>query len=373
MSDRRRRRKWPWLVLVLAAMGLALLVARKGGAGTPPVDPALIVKVKRGPLAIEIVETGKIAPRERVEVKSKVAGQASQVLVDEGQKVHKGQLLLVLDPTDYQRDVARAEADVAQARSALDYARLVLERKKAGVAQSVMPQSELDLAAAEAASKSVALRSAQVALTTAQDRVSYTRIVAPIDGTVIQRGVQPGEVVVPGVQSTFDGKSLLIVADLSVLVAKIELNQIDVAKVKLGQSAELVLDALPGQKYQAKITKIAPASVRPTGKDVDVFPVEAQLAEADGKILPGMTADVRVHLDEKPDVLTLPIEAVVKDSGKSYVTRLVADAAGKERPEKTEVTLGARSDRDVEIVSGVEEGARVVLNPPSAAENETKM
>jgi multidrug efflux pump subunit AcrA (membrane-fusion protein) len=180
-------------------------------------------------------------------------------------------------------------------------------------------------------------------------------------------------VVTPGVQSTFDGKALLTVADLATLVVKVDLNQIDVAKVRLGQAATLKLDALPGKTYDAKVTKIAPASVRPQGREVDVFPVEAELAVVDGLIKPGMTADVRIRLEEKPGVLSLPIEAVVDEKGKSYVTRVIDGADGKQATEKVEVALGARNDREVEVLSGLDEGSRVLINPASAAANETKM
>src|SRR5438105_5418699 len=156
-----------------------------------------------------------------------------------------------------------------------------------------------------------------------------------MDGTVIQRGIQPGEVVTPGVQATFEGKPLLTVADLSVLIVKADLNQIDVAKVQLGQKVTLTLDALPGKTYEARITKVAPASTTPKGKDVDVFPVEATLTGADDQIKPGMTADVRVHIDTRHDVLSLPIEAVAKEAGKTFATRILdGGGKGKQRTEK---------------------------------------
>jgi len=203
---------------------------------------------------------------------------------------------------------------------------------------------------------------------------TYTKLVAPIDGTVIERNIEPGEVVTPGVQSTFDGKPLLTVADLGTLLVKVELNQIDVAKVVLGQRATLTLDALPGRTYEAAVTKIAPASVKSSGKDkdVDVFPVEVTFDVADEQVKPGMTADVRIHLEAKKDVLSLPIEAIVKETGKSFVTRVVGTGK-QERTEKVEVAVGARNDRDVEVVSGLDDGSRVVLTPPSAAANETKL
>src|SRR5207249_2691389 len=141
--------------------------------------------------------------------------------------------------------------------------------------------------------------------------------------------------------------------------------QIDVAKVKMGQKVTLTLDALPGKSYEAQVTKIAPASTTPKGKDVDVFPVEATLAKADGLIKPGMTADVRIHIETKPGVLSLPIESVVKEAGKQYVTKVTPAANGKQKTDKTEVKVGARNDREIEVVSGIAEGDKVLIKPAS--------
>lgn len=369
----RRRRRWPWLLGVAAVIATVVLLLLRRNAGSTPIDAALVVNVKRGNLALDILETGKVEAREKVELKSKVAGQATQVLVEEGAQVKKGQLLLVLDPTDYQREVARAEAEVAQARAAVAFAKIVLDRKAAGVAAKVLAVDELDAAKHALTEKEISVRLAHVALGAAQDRLRYTKIASPMDGTVIQRGLEPGEVVTPGVESTFDGKALLTVADLATLVVKIDLNQIDVAKVRLGQTATLTLDAIPGKTYDAKVTKIAPASVRPQGREVDVFPVEAELALVDGLIKPGMTADVRIRIEEKPGVLSLPIEAVVEEKGKSSVSRVVDGPDGKQTTEKVEVEIGARNDREVEVVRGLDEGSRVLINPASAEANETKM
>jgi RND family efflux transporter MFP subunit len=307
-----------------------------------------------------------------VELKSKVAGQVQAVFVREGAMVKQGDVLLTLDPTDYQRDLAKTEADVAQATAALDFAHLAHQRAERGAAQGIAPQFEIQQTADDERTKTVALRAAEVARSIGQDRLRYTRLVAPMAGTVIARGIEPGESVVPGVQATMDGKSLLTIADLSALLVKVNLNQIDVAKIAVGRKATLTLDALPGHTYHAQITKVAPASVKLTGKDQEVFPVEALLDTPDGLVKPGMTADVRVHLDSKPDVLVVPLEAIVKEGGRSYLMKIVETQPGKPHPEKTEVTVGLRNDREVEV-TGVEEGTRVLLRPASAAENETKM
>lgn len=371
-SRRRRRRRWPWVMALVLVAGGVWLVRARGAGKAKELDKALLVDVKRADLRIEVIETGKVQPRERVEIKSKVAGQVARVFVEEGQKVRRGQLLLRLDATDYQRDVERCQADVDQARLAVEYAELMLDRRKKGLAERGVPQADVDFAANDLAAKRVAYERAKVALVAARDKLRYTEIQSPLDGTVIEKGIRVGEVVTPGVQATFEGKPLLTVADLSTIIVKADLNQIDVARVKLGQKVTLTLDALPGKSYEAEITKVAPASTLPKGKDVDVFPVEATLKAPDGDIKPGMTADVRVHIETKPKVLVLPIEAVVKEKGKSWVTVVTSDDKGRPKTDRAEVTTGARNDREVEIVSGVKEGQKILIKPGSASENEYK-
>lgn len=375
----RKRRRWvPFLVMFIIVGGvIGLWLASRGSAASfgnnKPLDPSLITKVKRGDLPIEVLETGKVQPREKVEVKSKVSGQVAKVLVDAGDHVRKGQLLLQLDPVDYERNVAKSEADMAAAQNALEFAELSLQRREKGLADRGVTQMDVDTAKSDVKAKRVAVQTAQVAYNAASDQLRYTRITAPMDGTVTERGIQPGEVVTPGVQATFEGKALLTVSDLSTLLVKADLNQIDVAKVRMGQKVSVTLDALPGKSYDATITKIAPASITPKDKTVDVFPVEATLLKADSAIKPGMTADVRIHIEKREHVLALPIEAVVKESGKQYVTKIELDAKGKQKQVKTEVHVGARNDRELEIVDGIVEGQQVLIKPASAAENEYKM
>jgi HlyD family secretion protein/macrolide-specific efflux system membrane fusion protein len=370
----KKRRRWlaPSIIVVLI-IGAAIAYTKRGSAGPKELDQSLITAVKRGDLPIDVLETGKVQPREKVEIKSKVAGQVLKVFVDAGQQVKKGQALLQLDPTDYERDVSRTEADVAAAKNALEFSQLSLDRRQKGLEQRGVAQMDVDTAASDVRAKKVAVQLTTVAYNAASDRLRYTRILSPMDGTITERGIQPGEVVTPGVQATFEGKALLTVADLSTLIVKVDLNQIDVAKVTLGQKVSITLDALPGKAYEAVITKIAPASITPKDKQVDVFPVEATLARSDALIKPGMTADVRIHIEKKEKVLALPIEAVVKEGGKQFVQKVVMGDKGKQKTEKVEVKVGARNDREVEIASGIVEGDKVLIKPGSSAENEYKM
>jgi membrane fusion protein, macrolide-specific efflux system len=183
---------------------------------------------------------------------------------------------------------------------------------------------------------------------------------------VIQRGIEVGEVVTPGVQATFEGKPLLTVADLSTLLVRVELNQIDVAKVARGAKVAVHVDALPGRSFEATVTRIAAASTKPLSGSVEVFPIEAELSPADAAIKPGMTADVRIALEKRADVLLLPLEAVREKDGQSTVTRVRAERTPEQITEVVPVKIGAANDRQQEITSGLSEGDRIWVNPASA-------
>jgi len=372
-----KTRKWIWRTTVICALlagGLFFLSKGRSSKGVR-VDPTLVVTATRGDLEISVVELGKIEPRDKVAIKSRVAGQALRVLVDEGMKVRKGQLLLYLDPIDFKRDVVRAEQEADKARVTLELAVITHQRRKRGLADRGVSQADVDLAENEVKTRRLSLSQAREALATARDQLRFSRITAPMDGTITQRNIRPGETVVPGVAATLDDRSLMIVSDLSVLIAKAELNQIDVARVRIGQPVTLTLDALPGRTFRAKVTKIAPASILPKGKDVEVFPIEATLEpEGTEVIKPGMTADVKIHIETKRRVLRLPIEAVVKEKGQHYLTRVSNDprGGGLARTERVRVQVGARNDRDQEILSGVADGERVLIKPASAEANEWK-
>jgi membrane fusion protein, macrolide-specific efflux system len=373
-----RRMIWITLVSTLVVAGIVAFKQRRGGAADE-LDKALSAVVKRADLDVVVLETGRVEPRLQTQIKSKVGGQVISVGVEEGQKVKTGQILLRIDPTDYRRDVARMEAETAQQREALGFTKLQLARSEKAQAGAIAPAAEVDQARHETAMARARLKAAEVALETARDRLRYADIEAPFDGTIIQRTIQPGEVVVPGVTATVEGKALLVLADISVLLVKIDLNQIDVARVQRGQKAEVTLDALPGKTFSAVVTRVAPAaavSARGGGQGhaPDVFPVEAALDGSQdlAAIKPGMTADVRILVERKPKVLVLPIEAVVNEKGKSYVQAMESGLGGKSdgKPTSTrkEITVGARSDREVEVKSGLSEGTRVLIKPPAADE-----
>jgi RND family efflux transporter MFP subunit len=201
-------------------------------------------------------------------------------------------------------------------------------------------------------------------LRAARQQLSRTTLKAPLGGTVVQRNVNPGEVVVPGVHATVEGKPLLVVADLGSLLVKADLNQMDVARVTLGQVAEVKLDALPEVRLSGRVTKVAAASTR-DATGADVFPIEITLDPPPGRppIRPGMTAEIELVVDRVAQALVVPVEAVTSAPGSGRATVVVVHPGG--RRERRTVEVGRRNDHHTEIRAGLVEGDVVAIDPAS--------
>lgn len=407
---------------VVGALGIAGVTAVTLGKGKGSKEPT--AKVERGELKVVVSETGTVQPLTKVEIKSKVAGQVAQLMVDVGDKVEKGQLLIQLDTTDMERERAQAEADrasaaarlamlkagarteeiaeakaqVTQAVAAFDRAKADYQRSQEAVkAGTITPreaesaQSEADVTRAQlAAAKSrlsklqagsrreeiqeaqAQLDKANVRLSAAEDQLSYASIRSPMTGTVIKRGIEVGEMVSPGVSATAQGTSMLTIADLDRLIIASNLNQIDVGKVRKGQHVEVRVDSAPGKIFGGEIRKVAPAAdkTQDGNSTIQTFPIETMLTSTDADVLkPGMSADLDIQVTTKDKALYLPVEAVIRGKGNDGTVKIT----GKDKkPEEKKVTIGLTNDHQVEILTGLQEGDTVLIKPASSADNSVK-
>lgn len=346
---------------------ILLLACSFGGGGDEKLDENLIRSLGRGDLVDVVSEAGKIAPRYDVDIKSKVSGEVAAVHVEEGQAVRKGDLLYELVDTEYARQVALQRVALKQARLQAENAEVDRRRKEQALATRGISEAEYDLARREVELAKVGIESAQVQLRAAEDQLAYTRITAPIDGVVIARNVEPGEVVTAGVTATVNGDPQLTIAQIDKLLLEIDLNQVDVAKVREGQSARILLDAFPGTEVAGAVRQIAAAGHTDSSRGIDVFTVKVEVdpAQAAVQIKPGMTAEVRIEVGSWPGVLRLPAESVFEEEGKTKVFA-VKEKDGKPVKEKVELVVGHRSDREVEVLSGLGEGERYYAQPEVA-------
>jgi RND family efflux transporter MFP subunit len=337
-----------------AALGWG--VACGFGSDGDELDPALVREVTRGDIVDDVSESGKITPSFEVEIKAKVSGEVASVHVVEGQAVKKGDLLMTLVDTDYARNLQLSRVSVREAQLQLEAAELDRSRKKAAYESRGISEAEYDAAVRQVELAKVQLQRTRVQLSSSQDQSDYTHITSPIDGVVIVRDVEAGELVTAGVSATASGHAAMKIAQIDRLLLELDLNQVDVARVQIGQSARILLDAYPGVEVQGTVTSLAAAGHLDSTRGVDVFTVKVELdpSQSTVQIKPGMTAEVRIRVGSWEGVVKVPAETVFEEDGKSFVYRV--DGGVKQ---KTEVSVGHRSDREVEIETGVAEGDKI--------------
>lgn len=262
--------------------------------------------------------------------------------------------------TEYAPEVSLARIGLKKAELDLENAEVERKRKEQALQSRGISEAEYDMARREVELAKIAVDSARVQLQSARDRVDYCHISAPMDGVVIRRNVEPGEVVTAGMTATVNGEPQLTIGQLDRLLLEIDLNQVDVAKVQVGQVARILLDAWPGEEIPGEVTRIAASGHTDTSRNVDVFTVKVEVdpAQSNVEVKPGMTAEVRIRIGEYPEVVKLPTESVFEEEGKSYVYVIAEDEEkpGKKAKKKTEIQIGHRGGREVEIKSGLEAG-----------------
>jgi len=320
-SQARRAPRLPRpLLIALGVVGVVvLLVFACQMRPKPPVAPYRTAAVERGPLTRTVSASGTLQALITVDVGSQISGQISDVRVDYNDPVRKGQVMAVIDPQTFQSRVAQEQADVAaaeaaerQAQAQAANAKADLARKKELVAKAVYSPSVLDLAQstwlnADAAVAAAHARVGQVRALLNANKVDLerTQIVAPIDGVVIDRKINPGQTVA----ASFTAPVLFTLAqDLSKLQVKISVDEADVGQVREGQTVRFSVDAYPDESFQGVVTRVR---MQPTTEqNVVAYTVIAEADNPGKKLLPGMTANADIVIDVHPNVLKVPAAAL---------------------------------------------------------------
>jgi HlyD family secretion protein len=325
------------------------------------------VEVTTGTIVEKAVAVGQIQPRQKFQVKSKISGIVRRALVEVGDTVKAGDALFEIAPdptplevTEVERRVESAEASFRRAEG--DYNR-ALELARSGV----LPKSEVD-------QKKEAFELTRVALTKAQQDRELTRrgrlsasgqesiIRAPAAGTVLSRAVNPGDPIVP-LTSYQPGTEMATVADMSDLIFKGTVDEIDVGKLSVGMTARIKVGALPTDVVTGKVARIAPQAQQKEG--ATLFDVEIELDPGQKITLrAGYSANADVIIREKKDVLVVPERLVSFDDGGKKTTVELPNADPKAEPKKVEIKTGISDGLNIEIVSGLKKGDKVVERPP---------
>ena len=299
---------------------------------------------------------GKIEPKTQVKISADVPGKVIVLNVKEGDSVHRGQLLLQLDDTQYRSAhqqslaaLAVAKARVREAESALRVSEAAFGRQRALFDQKLLSQAEWDNANNAHEGARVALATAQedvaraaAASAAAADNLSKCRFVAPFDGVVSALNVEKGEIVITGTMNN-PGTQILVVSDLSGMLVRAEVDETDVVDMRVGQTARISVDAFPDTTFPGTVVEIGNTAKRSAISSVEGqtnFEVKVVFDHQVPSIRPGMTADVEIATGTHERTLAVPIQSVV------IRTQSQLDRAARKNVKRAKPSAGLSADED---------------------------
>ncbi|MBW6514144.1 MAG: efflux RND transporter periplasmic adaptor subunit [Candidatus Syntrophosphaera sp.] len=383
------RKKWKIIVIIAVVLVLLVLALRQcGKAALKQVEKLGTEQshtVERGSIVSQVEITGEVQPQTVVAIKSKVSGKIVKFYADENDYVRFGQIIADIEP-DYNQantlfatkaQLSKAELRLANARKDLADKRILLDNDY--ISREAFEAAEDELASAQIDFQQATNQYEMIRDLDVPGKV--THVYATASGIVIERTVNEGEMVQSSLSSFGEGTVVMKIADLDKMIVKSNINEVDISKFRLGQQAEIKLDALPYEEYSGQIVKIAPsASMENNAK---VFPVEISINATGKTAKPGMTAAVRIIGESREDVLVIPIRAVFTDDKNQDIVYVMAPtdslaAKGKKavlpaQPLATPVQLGANDLQNVEVVSGLKEGDKISLSEPGGQNSSLQM
>ena len=381
--------------LTLVAGGAAAYqINKKKHAGTE----VRLEKVARRDLVSAVTASGKIEAKTSVDISADITGRIIRIAVREGDLVNKGQFLIQIDPAQYQAAVARAqgvvgstEATLTQARANLDQAERAWNRARQltqlgpnliAPEAAEQARTSYDVAQANWQATRAQLEQSRASLQEARDNLSKTRLTSPIAGRVVRLAVEEGEVAVPGTFSRETGL-LMTVADLSVILAKVQVDETDVVRLAANDSVQVTIDAYPDTTFTGRVTEIShsaqlTATQTASGSNdraVD-FDVEVTLDNPPRDVRPDLSCTARMVTDTRARALSIPIIALtVRDHERVPIEDSTMDTTrlkklGKEaegvfvvregkatfRP----VKVGIAGDEYFEVTDGLRDGETIV-------------
>jgi HlyD family secretion protein len=384
---------------ILIAVGAVVVLGGAVGANVwmkrTPGKTVTTEKVQTRDLEAIVSASGKIQARTTVNISADTMGRVTQLAVDEGQRVTKGQFLMQIDPRNQQTAADRTAAGLAAARSQLDQlqnsvaaarenlslSRENLRRTRELWAQQLTTRQALDTAESEVKVREANLRDSEQALSTQQQRIRETaaqvssaqydlsraRIESPIDGLVVRRNIEQGETVVIGTMNNA-GTVLLQIADMSIIEAEVEVDETDIPFVQIGQLAKVKIDAIPDKTFTGKVTEvgnspIVQAAAGQTGQTATNFKVTVTIDGEIPEVRPGFTCTADITTATRSKAVAVPIQAMavrelIYDASGKVVPQPKADpkAKGSSRPSATDPLPDGQTRKDTEGVFLIKEG-----------------
>ena len=345
-----------WLsLLAAAAIAVLWLFLWQDDAVTPAQAEIKTTKISRETLTREVIATGVIRPvvGAEINVGSRVSGIVESLPVKVGDTVEAGDLLAQIDPTPFEALVAQATAEVQLSHAEIALAESTLKRRQDLAADGYSSETDLEAAIRDLNVERARLALNEARLRSAQIDLGYSKITAPIRGVISDVTTREGETVA----ANFAAPTFVSIVDLDRLEVQAYVDETDIGRVFVGQRARFEVDTYSDTDFEATVAAINPKAELQNSvvNYVVVLDFEGQ---QDRVLRPEMTAHVRLQLEERENVLTVPRSALRRQNGRPTVV-VQRDGGWIEQP----VRVGWRTDQRVEIVDGVREGEVIQLNP----------
>lgn len=402
MAASKRKKKFAILsILALAILAVIAFVAMKAKNGNKQ-EAKLPVKVGKAEIAdvqVKVTEVGNVQPEVKVDVKSAISGKVISILHRDGDTVKRGDVLARVEP-----DLDQAQS-LAEVKNALRSAEIRYEQAKTNyesdhslflqglLATKQNRDSEAEFMSAKqefakAQQKYNIVEKSGIPINQSPERFQGSNVVAPMDGVVLTKNVEIGESITSGVSSFNAGTVLFTVADVSKMIVKAGVNEVDIGKIRVGMPVKVTLDAYPKVSFAGRVDRISPA-VRIDDK-VRVFDVEVRLDAQGRELRSGMTANLEMIGEKKEKVLSVPVESVFqRDEGEIVYVKKKIDPKAVAPPAKTKdgqqdkeawkkffekrvVVSGLSDNARVEILKGLKLGEEVALEDPTLPADKKK-
>ena len=386
-------------------------------------------EILHGDLLIKISASGIVEPNFKVEVKSKASGEVLSFPFEEGDHVKKGALLLQLDKSDEKRNVAKARTELASSSAKLKKAETALLLQKTKYDTDIKSsQSEIETALAnlkesedklkrqselfekkfvsqesldtaktlfkvnqeklvqaqtrhQAAKDSIhditmkeneielvlsEVKRSDIAVDEAEERLDETEIFAPINGVIIEKLVEEGQIIASGISNVSGGTAIATIADMSRLFIIADIDETDIGSVKIGHAVQITADAFPNEVFKGKITRIAPQGV--IDNSITIFKAKIEI-KGTGKILlkPMMSANIDIVTHQVKDTVYVTRAGIRKDEEGEFAVILKND-----QPEKVRIKTGIKNPIHIQIISGLNPDEEVILGDWEKALQEAK-
>jgi HlyD family secretion protein len=279
--------------------------------------------VQRGDLTVSVNTTGIIEPITTVELKSKASGEIIELSVEEGDLITKGQIIARLDDMIARNAYRQAQADLEVAKVALSQALKQAKRQEELYAQGLLSEFDYEAALLAKEQGNSDLASAEVRMEDAKEQLSDTVIESPIDGVVLTKSVEKGQIIASGISEVSGGTTIVSVADMSRVYVKASVDEVDIGLISPGQNAVVIAETYPDREFRGHVLRIHPQAV--VVLNVTTFDVTIEVDNSEGLLLSGMNASIEIIAGYKENILIAPREAL---TDARTIARLMGNETG---------------------------------------------